>query len=352
MGLGISIKVDGTAQADLAKASLIEVEERTGQATIYKLHYSADIQEGDLPLLIDGRLDAGSEITVLIPTESGQQCLVKGPVTKQRIHLQHGGAGSTLVVQGADTSITMDREAKSHIWAGVTDSDAVSSIIGTYGFTPDIESTSAGHYEQKHTLIQRGTDLYFVQQLARRNGFLFWITCDEMGVETSHFKRPPLDDMNDAEIIINLDPPNIEQLDIEWDVERPSSVEALQLDLNTLSDINGNVERTPQNLLGDQGLADIAGDTHSQYLTAPSDDAGDLVLRGEGALIESDWFIRATCQATFEGLRQLVRAHKVVNVRGAGSRHSGYYFVSAVRHAIDSVSHRMEIELLRNAWSG
>jgi len=351
MGLGISITVDGTTQAELAEASLVEVEEKMGRATAFRLHYAADISEGDLPLLVDSRLDAGSEISVLVPTDGSRQCLVKGPVTGQRIHLQHGGAGSTLVVHGSDSSITMDREAKSQVWAGLTDSDAVTAILGNYGYVPDVESTNAGHFEDKHTLIQRSTDLYFVQQLARRNGFLFWVASDEFGVETAHFKQPVLDGASDAELIINLDSPCIQQLDIEWDVERPTSVETLQLDLNAKTDIDGGVSVSPLTLLGDNGLADITADNRSQYLTAPSDDAGDLTSRGEGALIESSWFVRATCQTSLDVLRRLVRAYTVVNVRGAGSRHSGKYFVASVHHVIDNVAHKMEIELIRNAWN-
>ena len=139
MGLGISIAVDGTSDAELAEATLVEVEERMGRATTYKLHYAGEIREGDLPLLMDGRLDAGSEISILVPDDNGRQCIVKGPVTGQSISLQHGGAGSTLLVHGADTTISMDREAKSQVWAGLTDSDAVTSILGNYGFTPDVE---------------------------------------------------------------------------------------------------------------------------------------------------------------------------------------------------------------------
>jgi len=351
MGLGISIAVDGSPQPELAETSLVEVEEKMGRATAFRLHYAADISEGDLPLLVDGRLDVGSEISVLVPTDGSRQCLVKGPVTGQRIHLQHGGAGSTLVVHGSDTTITMDREAKSQVWAGLTDSDAVTAILGNYGYAPDVESTSAGHFEDKHTLIQRSTDLYFVQQLARRNGSLFWVTSDEFGVETAHFKRPSLEGGSDAELVINLDSPGIQQLDIEWEVERPTSVETLQLDLNAKTNIDGGVTASPLTLLGNNGLANITGDVHSQYLTAPSDDAGDLTSRGEGALIESSWFIRATCQTSFDVLSRLVRAHTLVNVRGAGSRHSGNYLVASVRHMIDSVAHNMEIELIRNAWN-
>lgn len=350
MGLGLTVAVNGSVDAELASANRVEVQERMGQPTTYRLHFDADISEGDLPLLSDSRLDAGSEITLSVPTESGSVCLVKGPVTGQRIHFQHGGEGSALEVQGSDSLITMDREAKSQVWAGVTDSDAVSSILANYGLVPDVESTTAGHFEDKHTLVQRQSDYQFVQQLARRNGYLFWLSCNDMGGETAHFKRPPLDGSSAAELIINLDSPNIEQLSLEWDVERPTSVEAAQLDLNQLSDISGSVERSPLDLLGTRGLADITGDVRSQYLTAPSDDGGDLSARGEGSVIDAGWFIRAGCETTYERLGSVIRAHSLVNVRGAGRRHSGQYFVAGVLHVIDAVSHRMEIELLRNGW--
>jgi hypothetical protein len=350
MGLGIVIQVNGSTDEELAQAVRIEVTERMGRATMFKLFYHLDIGEGDLPLLVDNRLDPGSEITVLVPTDNGTHCLVKGPVTGQRIHFQHGGAGSTLEVQGMDNSITMDREVRSNVWDGLTDSDAVSAILGNYGFVPDVEATSAGHYADKHALIQRGSDLQFVQQLARRNGCLFWLSCDENGVQTAHFKRPPLDEQSDLELIINLESPNFETFDVEWDVERPTRVETMQLDLNTLNDIDGSVSQAPQTPLAANDLAAITGDTRSQLLTASSDDAGDLQARSEGALIESNWFIRARCTTTLEVLRDLVRAHSVITVRGAGSRHSGSYWVKQTEHIIDDVNHRMNVELLRNAW--
>lgn len=350
MGLGIAIAVNGEVDAELAEAIRVEVEERMGETTAFRLHYPADIREGDLPMLMDRRLDASAELSILVSVEGRRECLVKGPVHGQRIHLVHGGAGSTLAVIGSDTTVVMDREARSAVWADATDSDAVTSILNTYGYTTDVETTSAGHFEDKHTLVQRATDLQFVRRLARRNGFLFWVTSDARGTERAHFKRPPVGETAAADLVINLDSPNIQGLDIEWDVERPTSVEALQLDLNTKEDIDGGAEESPLEALGAAGLAEITGDTRSAHLTAPSDDAGDLRARGEGMLIEAGWFVRATCETGLERLGRLVRAHTVVRVRGAGSRHSGRYFVAAVRHVIDDTAHRMELELIRNAW--
>jgi hypothetical protein len=206
--------------------------------------------------------------------------------------------------------------------------------------------------ETRHTLVQRDTDLQFVRRLARRNGFLFWVTCDGDGNETAHFKRPALDGDGDPELIVNLDGNNLQWLDLEWDVERPTSATAADVDPLDASDIDGSVSRSPLDPLASEALADIVADTRSIHLIAPVDDSGDLQSRSEGALIDASWFVRARCETTLSVLKKVVRAHTVVKVRGLGSRHSGKYFVAAVKHLIDQAEHRMEIELVRNAWEG
>ena len=350
MGLGIAIAVDGTPNKELADAAWVEVYERMGEMTSYRIRYDIDISEGDFPLLVDQRVGAGSELSVIAPLDGKNNYLVKGPVTGQQIHLEHGGASSFVEVSGCDTSIAMDRETKTILWSDVTDSDAVTTILGQHGYVPDVESTAAGHFETKHTLVQRDTDLQFVQRLARRNGFLFWITCDEEGIETAHFRRAPLEGEPAGELIINLQSNTLETVDITWDVERPTSVVAGQLDLNDKSDIDGAVSASPLTSLGAQTLNAIAADQRSIHLVTPVDDAGDLQSRGEAVLIESNWFIRAKCQTTTNALKALVRAHTIINLRGAGTRFSGNYLVAGVRHTIDAAQHRMDLELIRNAW--
>lgn len=350
MGLGIAIAVGGSPDEQLAGAAWVEVHEQMGEMTTYRIRYDIDISEGDLPMLKDDRISAGSELSVIAPLDGKSNYLVKGPVTGQQIHLEHGGAGSFVEVSGSDTAIAMDRETKTTLWSDLTDSEAVSTILAQYGYVPDVDSTQAGHYETKHTLVQRDTDLQFVRRLARRNGFLFWITCNQFGIETAHFKRPPIDGGAEGDLIINLESNTLATVDINWDSERPTSVVAAQLDLNDKSDIDGNVSKSPLASLGDQSLDEIATETRSIHITAPVDGVGDLQSRGEGALIEAAWFIRATCQTTIHALKALVRAHTVINLRGAGSRLSGKYLVSSVRHTIDAAEHRMDVELVRNGW--
>ncbi len=344
--------MNGEPDDVVSGAASVEVTERIGQPTGYRIGYNLDIVDGDLPLLAEDKLGADSELSIFVPAGDATYCLVKGPVYGQEIHLAHGGAGSMLQVLGADSLIKMDREDKVVAWADVTDSDAVRALLGQFGFVPDVEDTKAGHFELKHTLIQRETDLAFIRRLARRNGFHFWITVDESGAETAHFKRPVLEGEAACDLVINLrDPkPNVGALDICWDVQRPVKAKAAELDLNNKSDITGDVEKSPLAPLGSRTLSEITANPGIVHVRAPVDDSGDLQARSEGALIEAGFFVRATGATTLSALGTVVRAHTLVHLRGAGSRHSGLWYCSAVRHIIDSSEHRMEFELIRNAW--
>lgn len=351
MGLGISIAVNGTPDTGLAAASRVEVYERMGETTHFLLAYPEAVADGDLPLLVDSRLDPGSVLTISVEVGGALQCLVSGPVYSQQIHLQHGGDGSTVEVKGGDNTLVMDRDVKSAIWADVSDGEAITSILSSYGFVTDVMDTPARHLETKHTLVQRETDLRFVRRLARRNGSYFWVDFPESALETAHFQRPALDGEPAATLTINLPDATLEGLDISWNVERPTRAEGLQLDLNTKNDIDGNVDHTPQTLLGTQDLPTITGGIRTVTVAAPVNDAGDMQARGEGTLIDADWFIRATCRTSLFRLGRLVRVNTLVQVQGAGRRHSGLYYVASVRHTIDATTHLMDIELIRNAWN-
>jgi phage protein D len=354
MALGVAIRVDNAPDPLAGAAESVEVTESIGQPTYYRLDYSFDIESGDFPLLSEGKLGPGSELSVVVSSDTVSECLVKGPVFGQQIRFHQGGSGSLLTVQGADSLIKLDREDKAVAWSNLTDSAAVSSILSQVGLVPDIETTQAGHFEMKHTLIQRETDLSFIRRLARRNGFLFWLSCDATGVETAHFKRPPLNGQANCDLVINLTDPrsNVTSLQIDWDVERPTQTASTELDLNNKSDLSGAVQSSPLTALGGTALGNIVTDARVAHVSAPVDDSGDLQARSEGTLIDASFFLRATGSTTLSSLGKVLRSHSLVNLRGVGARHSGLWFCSAVKHSIDSSEHRMDFDLIRNGWTG
>src|SRR6188768_2666066 len=172
MGLGAAVHKDG---APVPEPDVIEVQERLGEPTTYRLRYTLSIGEGDFPLLTSGNLDAGARLSVV--AEAGKdktETLVKGPVHGQQIHFDHGGAASWVEVLGSDRSIELDREVRAAIWPDGKPSDAIRTIIGRYApLQADVEDSPSRFEEQKHALVQRDSDLGFVRRLARRHGALF-----------------------------------------------------------------------------------------------------------------------------------------------------------------------------------
>lgn len=351
MGLGISIRLNGLADETVGGAASVEVLERVGHPTSYRLQYPLDIGDSTLPLLEDARLGPGADISILVPMPEGTQCLVKGPVYGQHIHVAHGGASSTLDVLGADSLVLLDREDKVAVWRQ-RDSDAVSAVLGSRFGNIDVETTVGDHSEDAHVLLQRESDLAFLRRMARRNGCFLWVSCDADGAETAHFRRPVLEGSAAADLVINLKEPqaNLDSLDITWDVQRPTSTHAAQLNLGSRSILGGAVGSSPQVALGGSPLSRIADGPRLAHVHAPVDDDGTLVARSEALLIESSFFLKATGATTAHALGSLLRVHSLVRLRGAGARHDGLWYCSSVRHAIDVAEHRMEFELIRNGW--
>ncbi|MEO1515426.1 MAG: hypothetical protein AAFV95_10445 [Bacteroidota bacterium] len=353
MGLGIEIALDNSPNAELSKASRVEVQHRMGSSSTYSLQFKEDVCENDFQLLRSRILDAtsGHRLSILVPVEGGKECLVKGPLHQQRIFFQNGGAGSTLEVRGSDASILMGRQMRSRNWGSTTDSEVVQSIIGNYeGLTADVQATEVRHDENNRGLVQRQNDLRFIRRLSRRNAYQFWLSCDGNGQETAHFRRPALEGTPRVTLIINQANNNIDSLNLNWDSERPTSVQGQQHNLNDRQNTDGTASSSSQTSLGSRSFRQIASGDRSTSISAPAHSSSDLRSRSQAALLDAEWFIRASCQTTFERLCKIVRPFEVIQLDGAGSRHSGRYLVSGVRHIITAVGHQMELELIRNGW--
>jgi hypothetical protein len=349
VGLGVTIGAGLVPDAELTdRAAEVVVTERLGQPTSFAIAFGLDIAGSDWPLLADPRLGAGAEI--MIAGDEGTDCLVYGVVHAQRIRMVTGGESSSLEVIGGDHAITLDRETKITVWPQMTDGEAAMAVIAAAGLLPDAEPTPARHLTTQNALTQRGTDLAFLNMLARRNGFLFWFTSNAIGLRIGHFKRPPLDGAPARSLSIKDSASALTALEIEWNVEHPTSAVARGLDVANKSVLSGMAPQTPLPAMGAMPLAMIAAEPRVAMPSVAGNDTGGLGARAEAALVENGFFITARCQTTPEAAGGLIHAHTLVEIDGAGMLHSGNYLVGEVIHRIGPRAHVMDLTLLRNAW--
>ena len=208
---------------------------------------------------------------------------MRGPVTGHAARLAHGGAGSYVDVLGADASIALDRVHRTRVWQDARDADAVSAIAAEAGFAADVATTPTVHRSDLRGLIQAGSDLRFVRRLARRNGFVAWLSTDALtGVDTFHFKAPPVDGAPVATLVVNQPGANTAAIDLSWDSDRPTAIDATQIDLTSGGDLDASGTSSPTRALGAVRFADAVAAPQSMRIAAPGDDSTEVQASAGG----------------------------------------------------------------------
>lgn len=360
MSSTLDIYIDGTKAETslLSKMSGLEVEENADLPGAIQFTLPVDRTEaGELSYISDPEFQPLTPIAIVATSyEALPECIFDGVVLSQKLHLQRGIVSSTVKVSGQDFTWTMNQEEKAKEWPNMTDSIVAASVFSDYGVTPSPTNStddSPMHTEQGHTLMQRATDAQFLRDLARRSGKLFRVaSANSPDMRIGYFSRPVLDASPAVTLELNnLKVWNIAELDIEWDVSRPTEVKASQklFSDKSASGVNGDATGSGLPLLGERDLATFAGESMTVMLTAPVDDAGELSMRAKAVLTESEWFVRCETEADVSKLKMIPRVGQLAEIIGVGSVHSGLYYIWSVRHSISVDVHNVRLTLVRNA---
>jgi hypothetical protein len=371
MGSTIQLSLGGTpvASAFYSTVELLEVEENADRPDALLLRVPVNrTSAGDLQYVGDGTFEPYTNITLTVtPPDQPTQCIFDGYALSWKLHLDRTGSRSTLEIWAQDASWLMNISDTVQEWPGMTDGEVANQIFGTYGFTPAAENTdddSPVHDPDAHSLFQRATDLQFLRGLARRNGKLCRVACtDTPGERTGYFITP--DVSGDPVTTITLSDPaawSVDSLEFEWDVMRPTEVDASQLDLDSSSDTGVAGDATdsglspltttatpPRDLPTYANVPSIPSGTSGTLLLTPTADVAEVPLRATAALRDAEWFVRCRGEADILRLGNMLRVGTVVEIDGAGALQSGNWFVWSVRSTITIDVIKMHFTLVRNA---
>jgi len=355
----IQLGLDGSpAPSTLYDAiQLLEVEENADRpgALLMRLPVNRT-SSGDLQFVGDGTFEPNTNVTVLVtPAGQAAQCIFDGYVLSWHLHLDRTSGASTIEVWAEDASWLMSIGDTVREWTGMTDGEVANEIFSAYGFTAadaNTDDDSPQHDPDQHSLFQRGTDLQFLRGLARRNGKLCRVACtDTPGDRTGYFITPAVDG-DPAATISLVDPEtwSVDSLEFDWDVMRPTEVDASQVPLDDDSEDSVDGSSTDSGLtpLDARDYPTYAGQATTLLLTATAD-APELTLRTAATLREAGWFVRCRGETTVDRLGATLRVGSVVTIEGAGSLHSGNWFVWSVRNQITVDVVKLQFTLLRNA---
>ena len=361
MSVTIQMGVGGTPVPNAFYDAIqqLEVEESSDRPGALLLRLPVNrTSAGDLQFVGDGTFEPTTNLTLTVTlgaAGSQTQCIFDGYVLSWRLHLDRASTSSTIDVWAQDASWLMNIDDCVAEWSGQTDGQVANTIFGRHGFAPADGNTvndSPSHTPDGHTLFQRATDLQFLHGLARRGGKLCRVACtDTPGARTGYFVTPAVDGQSVATISL-LDPASwtVETLDFDWDVMRPTEVDAGQVDLTQASGTGTDVTTDASGLktLADRDYPTYFGRSSTLLLTAPAD-VPELGQRTLAVLTESGFFSRCAGEVDADRIGRILRVGDVVTIEGAGAIQSGNWLVWNVRHKFSLDSWKMSFTLVRNA---
>jgi phage protein D len=361
----------------------LTVEENTGTANTFHLQIALRLQDdGSWTYLDDDRLALFNAVTIQVgftdggglaaavgsllgggDSNDGLKTVFDGYITNVDVDLGSEPDNAFIKVSGMDTSVMMSLEEKIATWLNMADSDIVQQIVGAYGVAVQADTTTTVHQEDDTTIVQRGTDIQFVRDLAQKNGMEFYFETDDTGIVNAYFRAPQLSDTPQPDLAIQFgDQSNLKSFSAHMSGQRPLNVKAAQMDVTANSANTAQVSDTQLTKLGDKDANALIGgplgslvtpkDAIAQMLVLgpPTSDATEMQTIVQAVRDEAGWLIAAHGEINSDAYQSVLRPHRLVLVKGAGTTYSGKYYVTKVIHEMNHEGDYIQrFEARRNA---
>lgn len=348
------IKADGEEATDVYDELItLEVELSDELPATFRLSIAIakDPSSGSWRFQDEERFRIWKQVDIAVGfVDGGHEDLISGYITRVQPRYPQDDGQCVLEIAGMDGSVLMDREEKLKDWPDKADSDIAREILGTYPLDASVDETEIVHEEAVSTVIQRETDLRFVQRLARRNGFDFYVdggTANFKRVEAQALRHPILAAHFGAETTLNSFRATVDAL-------RPARVSMFQLDHLTKEVLVAEAD----SLAGDPlGSLDAASLVPPSFPGQPKVYVANNAVTGRPEMdaLCQHLFTQGAAFVTGEGdvdssvYQHVLRPRGLVTIKGVGETYSGDYYVSFVRHTITRDGYSQSLRVTRNA---
>jgi phage protein D len=343
--------------AEPAVASTIQqlqVEDHALKPDMFRLRALVSVRENDSgwTILDDDVFPRLTIVEVRLKVGTAQaQPLIKAYVIESSVSFSNTPGKSYLDVVAMDPTVLMALDEKVRAWPNMSYSDIANAIFGDYGFTPDVDTTPVNYEENDTTVTQRGTDIQFLQQLAKRAGFECYVELnDSTGAVEGHFHKPRLDQTPQGVLSVNLGgATNVNSFSARFDMLRPVQAQATSLDVESQQSQDGQADTTSLKTLGSGAALDPNKPRTVLISQSGLTRTSELQDYAQAVVDRSAFAILAEGELNTTAYGAILQAKRAVNVRGAGQQFSGIYYVDRVLHTFTGNGYVQKFSMRRNA---
>jgi hypothetical protein len=304
---------------------------------------------GEYDILQSGALDPDSRVIIGAIMGVAPEPLIDGVIYHHQLAPGSEPGTATLSVTGRDVRVMLDLKEVNAQYKNQPDSVIALQLIGRYaqyGLVPMITPTTNIPIELQQIPRQHETDLEMLNRMAARNGFVFYVEPLTIGSNTAYWGPVKRAGLPQPALTHDLGAAsNVQDIHFTNDALSPEGAEGKftepitkqSIAIPPLPDL-----RVPP--LAAQPTA--ARRTRLMRQTAnrnPGQAATDLVARITNAPDA------VSCTGRLDSVRYggVLRARRLVGLRGAGRSYDGMYYVSQVKHVFTRTSYTQQFTLKR-----
>lgn len=304
-------------------------------------------------LLPEGFFDPKTRVVVTVTVKGTPEVLLDGLIVRQEVGASNQPGHSTLTVTGEDLTLLMDLEERTDRYPNLPPSQRVLAILrrySEYGIRPDVyrEHITQPPHENLRVHYQTGTDLQYVNELARANGYTFYLEPGPNPGQSSARWGPEVRlGIRQHALNVNMDANStVDQLTFAYDgtartepqarVQDPGTRFSSLLPQPSISPLRPALGKRPTPALKRKTLSGTAKQLRAQAeaeLLAQAAVSAD-VISGSGSL-----------DVNRHGY--LLQPRQLVGVRGSGRAYDGDYYVKSVTHNLRPGSFQQNFTLSR-----
>jgi hypothetical protein len=310
----------------------------------------------DFSLIDNPLLETFNRVIIMVVFGFIPAVLIDGIITHKQFNPSSESGQSKLTVTGEDVSIMMDREEKSTTHPNQPDPVIVSKIIASYakyGLVPAVIPPASMDIpiEVNRVPSQQATDLQYIQELARNYDYVFYIEPTVVpGVNKAYWGPKEYTSLPQKALTLNMGSfTNVTNINFQY-----KSIDSTIV-MGSVQDPIFNMEipvittgslRPPLALYPDL-LKNIGNAKTKKYRARGGVNAIQAYGEAQATTDSSTDAVAATGELDGISYGDVLRARKLVGLRGVGFLHDGYYYVKSVTHRISKGEYKQSFTLTR-----
>ncbi|MGH8763140.1 MAG: phage late control D family protein [Nitrosospira sp.] len=304
----------------------------------------------DYGLLMSGLLDPPSRVVISVFIGVLPEVLIDGIITNHQVMPSNKPGESNLHVFGKDISLKLDLEERDKSYPNQPDSLIVAQLIASYatlGLVPQITPTTDVPIQTDRIPSQQGTDLDYIKQLARRNGFVFYIEPTSVpGANTAYWGVDNRLGVPQSALTMNMGADTNVDNPITFDFDALGPAEPQVSIVEPLTRVT-----IPIPLPASLRPPLVRKPAIPLRKTLPRNTANlnpvQAALRGLSSTSESADAVTGSGEMDAVRYGRALRSRRLVGVRGVGESYDGNYYVKEVTHRIKRGEYKQSFTLSR-----